>query len=336
MNKQAIIPLAIGLVVGLFAIKLGYDYVKKANANKGTNFGPAQKIIIAAKEIPIGKKLSDEDIEIASMPKKLVPDNAVSDKKELIGKTLRVSLAAKMPILKTMVGPGQGLEGIIPKGYRAVAVKVDEYTGVAGLLRPGVRVDVIATFRIRRHDGKLEHISKVVLQNVEVRAVGQTYRPEDANSPTTKLSRSVTLLIKSDQMETLQLAASTGKIRLALRSAIDEKPAEAKGINLYQLLNGANDKSSPSSKFANVLTGLVGMSFKKKSAITKPVIVKPVIKKPQPFMVELMTGDKMERLYFASENSDQRIQPKQAKGNNNNYQNNQEQEQEVPDLAFNE
>jgi len=335
MNKQAIIPLAIGLFVGLFAIKLGYDYVKKANANKGINFGPAQKVIVAASDLPIGKKLSDKDLTIVNMPKKLVPEDAVSEAKELIGETLRVSLAAKMPILKKMVGPGQGLEGIIPKGYRAVAVKVDEYTGVAGLLRPGVRVDVIATFKIRRNDGKLEHISKVVLQNVEVRAVGQTFRPENADSPKAKLSRSVTLLIKSDQMETLQLAASTGKIRLALRSAIDEQPAESKGINLCKLLSGTNDKSSPANKFANVFTGLISMSFKKKSATIQPVNKMPIIKKkkPQPFMVELMTGDKLERLYFASANSDKRIEPTAIKDNN---QNRQEQDQEVPDLAFNE
>ncbi len=332
MNKQAIIPLAIGLFVGLFAIKLGYDYVKKANSHKGMNFGPAQEVIIASRNLPIGTKLSDKDIVKVNMPKKLVPEGAITDTKKVIGETLRVSLSAKMPILKTMIGPGQGLEGIIPKGYRAVAVKVDEYTGVAGLLRPGTRVDVVATFKIRRGNGKLEHISKIVLQNIEVRAVGQTFRPEDSDSPKAKLSRSVTLLVKADQVEILQLAASTGKIRLALRSAIDKQPTKVKGINLCNLLSGSNDIST-SSKFANVLTGLVSMSFKKPSANVQLAEAKPVRKKPKPFVVEVMTGEKLERLYFASPNSDKRIEPPANGREGTNIEN---QEQDVPDLAFKE
>ncbi len=301
MNKQAIIPLAIGLIVGLFAIKLGYDYVKKANSHKGAYFGPGQEVVIAARNLPIGTKLSDKDVKKVNMPKKLVPEGAVTDAKKVIGQTLRTSLKAKMPILETMVGPGSGLEGIIPKGYRAVAVKVDEYTGVAGLLKPGARVDVVATFKIRKGNGKLEHISKIVLQNIEVRAVGQTFRPEDADSPKAKLSRSVTLLVKADQVETLQLAASTGKIRLALRSATDEQPTKVKGINLCNLLSGSNDVASTSSKLANVFTGLVSMSFKKPGSNVQlaSTNTRVVRHKPKPFVVEVMTGDKLERLYFA-------------------------------------
>lgn len=309
MNKQAIIPLAVGLVVGILALKLGYDYVGKLKKHDGANMGPSQKVVVASRAIPLGTKLSDKDLTIVEMPKTLIPKNTLSDKKKIIGEALRISVEAKMPILKGMIGPGEGLEGVIPVGYRAVALKVDEFAGVAGLLRPGVRVDVVATFSVRQKRGRIVHISKIVLQNIEVRAVGQQFRPEESDSPKTKLSRSVTLLVKTDQVETLQLAASTGKIRLALRSATDQKSSETKGINLTSLLKNSSTLSSQNNKLGKMVTGLFGFVFNRKGNTHKTALTEPIRPKPRPFMVEVMTGERLERIYFASSDSDRRVNP---------------------------
>jgi pilus assembly protein CpaB len=308
MNKHAMIPLAIGLIVGVFALKMGYDYMNKLKSQGGTNFGSVIKVVVASKNIPLGSKLTEKDVRLELMPKKIAPEGICTDLKEVIGQNLKSSVAAKMPIMKDMVGPGEGLDGIIPAGYRAVAVKVDEFTGVGGLLRPGVKVDVLGTFSVKR-DNKTERISKVVLQNVEVRAVGQEYRPENMENVSSKVkpSRSVTLMVRSDQAETLELAASSGTIRLALRSVCDDvADSQGRGITLSQMLgmNPASDNKSS----ANSLNRLLAMFSPQDKA--KSCDKSSVSKKDDPYVVEVLSGDKMERIYFASASSDQRVEPK--------------------------
>jgi len=306
MNKHALIPLVIGLVVGLGALKIGYDHLNKIKNRGGQGMGPTQTIVVSTKEIPLGTKLSDKDLTVVSMPVKLVPEGAVTDAKEVIGQTLKTTLTPKMPVLKRMVGPGEGLEGVIPPGYRAVAVKVDEFTSVGGLLSPGTKVDVLATFTIRKASGGTETVSKLVLQNVEVRAVGQQYRPDDntsnADPSKLKLSRSVTLLVKTDQSEALQLAASMGSIRLALRSALDDKSASTKGITLSQLvpLDGTKVDSAEMGTF-----GELASARGKRGNLTQQ-------NANDPYRVEIMNGDKVEHVYFASADSDKRVEAQQA------------------------
>jgi len=183
---------------------------------------------------------------------------------------------------------------------------VDEYTSVAGLLRPGARVDVLATFHVKGESGNSEAVSKLVLQNIEVRAVGQAFRSEELESASSKIkvTRSVTLLVKTDQSEVLQLAASSGSIRLALRSATDDSPIQSKSVTLSQLLlHGADACNSPSSGMFNNFLSL--LSSAKKSARTETKVVKP----DEPYQVEVLTGTKSEKVYFASADSDQRVDP---------------------------
>ncbi len=305
MNKQALIPLAIGLVVGIVALKIGYDYLNKMK-NQNTNTAPVQKVVVAKSNLPLGTKLTENDLTMVAIPVKLVPDDAIKDIKDALKQTLKVSVVAKMPLLKTMIGPGDGLESIIPPGYRAVSVQVDEYTSVAGLLRPGARVDVLATFHVKGESGNSEAVSKLVLQNIEVRAVGQAFRSEEMESASSKIkvTRSVTLLVKTDQSEVLQLAASSGSIRLALRSATDDSPIQSKSVTLSQLLlHGADACNSPSSGMFNNFLSL--LSSAKKSARTETKVVKP----DEPYQVEVLTGTKSEKVYFASADSDQRVDP---------------------------
>jgi pilus assembly protein CpaB len=312
MNKHAVIPLAIGLLVGIFALKLGYDYLSKMKNQAGPNFGPMIQVVVAGKNIPLGTKLTDKDVVLMTMPKKLAPEGTYTELKEVVGQSIRVSLTAKLPILKDMIGPGEGLEGIIPVGYRAVSVKVDEFTSVAGLLRPGVKVDVLGTFNFRSTNGGTETISKVVLQNVEVRAVGQEYRSENMENVSAKVtpSRSVTLLVKSEDAESLQLAASSGTIRLALRSATEqESSAETKGVTMSQLLRLGNGDQMLTAKSNSSFKDL--FSFMTNAPAQAPASKKQV-KKDKPFAVEVIKGNTSERIYFASANSDIRVNP-QAK-----------------------
>jgi len=288
MRKQAIIPLAIGLIVGLAALKLGWDYLAKVQGASKVPTGPVKKVVVAARPLDMGTLLAEKDLTVVDMPEDLVPADTTGDPKDFIGQSIKNAIAARMPVLKNMVGPGTGFRGVISEGYRAVTVKVNEYSGVAGLLKPGDRVDVVGTFSFRRGRGT-QTVSKIVLQNVEVRAIGQEFheREDGKSSLSGKLSRSVTMLVRPDQVERLQLAASKGKIRLALRGPFDDSSPMTQGITLAGLLSGPSDALGTNSG-STLLGKFFKMAFTKREPAAE---VKQVEQQPiKRFRSSLVTG----------------------------------------------
>jgi len=306
MRKQALIPLLIGLGGGLFAMKLGWNYVQQIQAKSSGPAGPTAKIVVAKHDLAMGTVLTEADVALANMPETLVPKDALQDPKKAIGQTLKQTVPAKLPILGESLGADKGFRGVIPSGYRAVAVKVDEYTGVAGLLKPGDRVDVGATFTFRDAEtNRQQSLSKVVLENVEVRAVGQQFG-DSSNSTGAKikeqLSRSVTLLVKPSEMERLQLATSNGEIRLALRAPLDDGAGKTQGITMVKLLGGSENLTNPAASGTFPTPAQAKVVAEERSAADTP----------KPYEVVVMSGAKTERVYFESRDSDRRVTPSGA------------------------
>ncbi len=227
MKNRAIIPLVIGLAVGLVAVKLSIDVVQKARAGNGEDM---LSIAVAQQMIPMGVEIKAGMVSVSKVSKGLSPQGAFEDPKKLVGRVVRNPVAKGMPVIEEMLaapGTPAGMASLVPSGYRAVAVKVEEETSVAGFLKPGCHVDVAAVLSVRGASGACETISKVLLQDVMVGAVGQSLTGDAENSAT--LSRSVTLLVKPEDVPVLHLAATQGKIRLAMRH-FDDMGAGQTGV----------------------------------------------------------------------------------------------------------
>jgi len=305
MRKQAIIPLAVGLVVGLLAIKFGYDYLSNLKRVTPGDIGPTKTVVVAAKNLALATKITEEDVKLAKMPEQFVPEGVCTDTKQVIGKAVKTSVSARMPILTCMLSNGEGLDGVIPAGYRAVTVKVDEFTGVAGFIKPDDIVDVVGTFKLRRPGSSgYETVSKIVLQNVKVRAVGQQFRAETGGNA--NLVRSVTLLVKPADVERLQLAASEGKIRLVMRGPLDNGSQVTRGITLAKLLSGQDQlaQDAPTGLGVNDLFGFLAPKNKTDDANREPVQPSSTEQADQPYLVEMIHPDRIERIYFASADSE--------------------------------
>jgi len=79
-----------------------------------------------------------------------------------------------------------------------MAVKVDEFTAVGGWLKPGDKVDVVATFNVKRSkSGPTETVTRTILRDITVRAVGSEKQASGDNQAV--IARSVTLLVKPRQ-----------------------------------------------------------------------------------------------------------------------------------------
>jgi len=224
MKHRAIIPLVVGLGIGLVAVKLSMDVVQRARANN--NGEDMASVVVAQQLIPMGVEVKPGMLSVTRTSKTLAPQGAFDDPKKLAGRVGRTQIPKGVPVIEEMLaapGTPAGMASLVPSGYRAVAVKVDEDSSVGGFLKPGCRVDVAAIMCVRSAKGPSETISKVILQDVMVGAVGQSLTGDTASNA--NLSRSVTLLVKPEEVAVLHLAATQGKIRLAMRHYEDQGPS---------------------------------------------------------------------------------------------------------------
>ena len=109
-----------------------------------------------------------------------------------------------------------GLEVLLPQGKRAVAIRTTAEKVAGGFVLPGSRVDVFHTMR----HGDKESESRVILQNILVRAVDQqAMKPEDKPG---LVPATVTLEVTPQQALALARVQDVGSITLALRPDGDD------------------------------------------------------------------------------------------------------------------
>jgi pilus assembly protein CpaB len=290
MRKQ-IIPLIVGLLVGIIALKLGHSYLtdlKKAAASHTTS---SVKVLAATRDLPVSTLMTEDHFKWVPVAASLVPAGACTDPKQVIGKALKVPVVTQMVLLENMLCDKGGFGGVIPKGYLAVSVKVDEYTGVAGFIQPGDHVAVVGTFRVNTDRNKEETLSKIILQNVEVRAVGQQFR--ENTGVEAKVVRSVTLLVKPEEAERLQLATSLGKIFLAMEAPFDTASKSSHGVTLSTILNEHDNKWIRPDFYANkFFTALFEKARQGEPLRDGQTLTKATSARGEPYVVELIYPDK--------------------------------------------
>jgi len=198
-------------------------------------------VVVATADLQLGAELRQEHLRSIKWPADYAPAGAFSDTAELVGRGLIQPVAANEVFLPTKLSPieaGAGLPPVIPEGYRAMSVRVNDVIGVAGYVLPGTRVDVVATVNPTTQTTGMT--SKVILTNVLVLAAGTKIEQDENNEP---LAVSVvTLQVDPEQAERLTLASNEGKIQLALRNPLDPTAPETSGIRPAALMGYAEQR----------------------------------------------------------------------------------------------
>jgi len=285
MRVFIVFAFAVG-IGGVFAFAT-YNYVQSVPAKTVTI--PTKPVVVASADLNVGAEITRDDIRIIDWPANALPAGSFNDPKEVIGRGLVLPVIQNEPILPMKLASkdaGAGLPPAIPPGLRAVSVRVNEVIGVAGYVLPGTRVDVVAT--VSPTDKPTDMTSKVILTNVQVVAAGTKIdRETDKNKPMPVTV--VTLLVSPDESERLTLAASEGKIQLALRNPLDRETPATRGIRPAALLG------------ASAVTTAVARArlTQNQNQTAKPV---PVAAGPEPVTVEIIRGDKRAREVVRQEN----------------------------------
>ena len=260
-NKRLIIALLAAVGFGLFAAVSVSRYLASAQAfTKNLN-----SVVVAKVEIPVGTRIIQEHLAVAQFPKNVTPEGAfqkIDDK--LVGRVAVVSIAPREPLTESRlapVGSAGGLSSVIPDGYRAMTVKVDDVVGVSGFIMPGTLVDVVVVIQPPKSSGQEETVSKIVLQNIKVLASGQNI-DKRKNEKEAERVKAVTLQVTPEQAEKLALASSEGRLQLVMRNSVDQGDEVTPGANKSSLLAGERAQPVPD-------PGLGSKTSKSTSTVTR-------------------------------------------------------------------
>ena len=298
-NKRLIIALLAAIGFGLIAALSVSRYLSSAQAyTKNLN-----NVVVAKIEIPLGSKILAEQLTVAQFPRNVTPEGAfpaIDDK--LIGRVAVTRIAAREPITESRlapVGSAGGLSSVIPDGYRAMTVKVDDIVGISGFIQPGTLVDVVVVIDPPSKDGSSrEKVSKIVLQNIKVLANGQNI-DKPKNDREAERVKAVTLQVTPEQAEKLALASTEGQLQLVMRNAVDQNDELTPGANKASLLSGERAQPVPEPGLGSKDVKPAVRRIRPRPAIANASlkIENPTIAPPRP-NIEVIEGAKKRNVDF--------------------------------------
>lgn len=156
------------VAAGLLAVAALVLALRPAPPVAADDAGLVTAVVVSAADLPTGTVLADGDLVATGLPAGAVPAGAAGEVVDLVGRTLAGPVRRGEPVTDVrLVGPASW--SAVPAGQVAAPVRLADL-GVAALLRPGDRVDVLA--------GRPETPVQVVAADALVLTVG------DATDPT--------------------------------------------------------------------------------------------------------------------------------------------------------
>lgn len=238
---KPILLLGGAVVIALITSIMAYNWLREKSAVQKEAAVLSQPVAVAVADLSRGTVLSKEMIKMVSYLKESLPEGSFSDASSLEGRVLLFPIQGNEPIFESRLAPNTvktgGVAVLVNPEKRAMAVKVDKFIGVSGFINPGNQVDVLVT--IDKPDERSAPVTKIVLQNVVVLATGSELEKKGKDDKPTKVDV-ITLEVTPEEAEKLALAATEGRIQLALRNFADTKDVLTKGATKSALLASYN------------------------------------------------------------------------------------------------
>lgn len=236
MNKR--LALLVAVIMGLLAVVLIHIYIKniQRNANKGME---EITVLVAAEDLEKGAPLTDKKVAYRPYPKKYVADRAIEPLAAgaAMGAQLKVNIEKGKPIfwsdLVTRADLDAGLAGDLQPNMCAMTIPVTAISGLAGLLSPGMRVDILLTIGagcMQKSEGapQLPPEAAAGMASADVNTLKATLTAPPkvpAGAPTGDDKKKVTALLLQDI-----LVLATGAQRIGM-------PAPARGAGEQNMYN---------------------------------------------------------------------------------------------------
>jgi len=183
----------------------------------------AASVVVAAGDIPFGRRLGAGDLKVIQVPRDAAPAGAFSTVNQVLAQdhggapVTLTTIAAREPLLPAKLsGPGarSSVAAELAPGMRAYAIAVTDATSVGGHALPGDRVDVVLMRDLTGASPRKMLESEVVIQNVRLLGVGLNADPT-SDKPATAATATLEVSVRDAQK--LAMAGQLGALSLALR-----------------------------------------------------------------------------------------------------------------------
>lgn len=282
MNRRFFIALAFSALFGLLAILIFRTILVK-QVNDAKRYQPNQ-IVMAVAKIPLGAAITRDQVKIEpySLP---APEGSFSNLADVIGKFAQAEIDANVPVQAKHIAASDrvGVGPKLLKDYRAMAIRVDEASSVAGFATPGSTVDVVA---VLTPGANAKPVSKVIVQDLRVLANGQqTQARTDGQG---RIGNTVTLEVTPAQAEMLTLAGREGTLHLLLRHPADRDVLPVPPVVMPQMVDSYPDDTRP----APTVSPITKVSLPTFTP-TPPPTPSPT---PKVVAVQVMSGGKVDNI----------------------------------------
>lgn len=187
-----------------------------------------EDVLVASKDLKVGTAIDDSAFTWRAWPADGLTQGYITRTERpeaaasFAGTLVKTPIFAGEPVREAkLVRSDRGfLSAVLPKGMRALAVRVNAASTAGGFILPNDRVDVIMI-----RDAKGGARSETILTNVRVLAIDQSIESTEGEQKQVLVAQdTATLELTPDQAELITQAQQMGSISLALRSIEDSAP----------------------------------------------------------------------------------------------------------------
>jgi pilus assembly protein CpaB len=234
MNRRFVLALGISAAMALLVSAVFYQIAVRGRSAPAEPSG-TREIVVATRDLDIGASIAPADLRLEAWPANRVPEDAFGEFDQVVEGVPVARILAGEPVMRRRLAPpgsGVGLSPKVPVGMRAISVRVDDVTGLAGFVLPEAQVDVLVT-GTPLASPEAGRMTRTILSKVRVISAGENLEPDASGKP--QRVAVVTLLVSPEQAELLTLASAQGRLQLVLRNARDEEVVETRGVRERQM-----------------------------------------------------------------------------------------------------
>jgi len=230
--RLILIPIVIGLVVTLIVRQV---LAPSEAASGGAAQVEMSSVVVIAAKTPVESRtrLTAEQLALKPVPRAILTGSEFTAVRDVAGQITQVALEPGEIVLKSRVLPeGKGTMAFqVPEGMRAMTIRIDELSGVAGNANPGDLVDLILVLQEKKPD-RPNGTARLIYEGVLVLGKGPAIDKGDAAKGGTEPQKltSLTLALRPEHAVEVALAEQVGLIKVMLR------PAENKESDRGRLL----------------------------------------------------------------------------------------------------
>ena len=177
-------------------------------------------VVVAAKDIAEGSVISPGAVSIARWPRGTVPAGSYFAIDSVVGRVSRVGIFKGEAILPGRLAPVRtraGLQVMITPGKRAYSIRINDVAGVAGMVQPNSRVDIMVVLDDPNDPSK--RVARLLMSNMRVLGIGLVIQRTENGRPIN--ATVATIEVTPEEAKRLAIAASQGSLQLALRGSGD-------------------------------------------------------------------------------------------------------------------